>query len=313
MKKPAVIVVLLGLPASGKSTFARLLSANLSDSSSVIIEYDKLVPLAQQKSFLDHPGEWKAERKSILEQVDQYLNGEAIETFAPNAANRQSQKLTVIIDDNNYYSSMRYEYFQLARKHQTGFCQFFIDVPEKQALSCNESRCQEAKVPDEVIKKMAVKLEKPEPLKNSWEKFSFQIAIKDSLAELKDYSDFCLGMIEMAMRNPVQPLDLEEKAIEEANKDRARLNVSVIHQADKCLRKIIGQKMKEAKDSERDKDELKTRATKLNSVKDELLEDLKTGFAPLPKSVVSGITNKKDDALESLNSVLKELFELKIK
>lgn len=70
---------------------------------------------------------------------------------------------------------MRYEYFQVARLLQTGYCQLHLDVDLAEALSRNSGRADESQIPDDVIEKMAQKLEPPNPLQNSWEKFSFSL------------------------------------------------------------------------------------------------------------------------------------------
>ena len=149
------LVILLGLPGSGKSSFAKMLNERLENSK--IFEFDQFVPLEKQIDNM------KADRKKLLENVDREIE-------------KSEQTLVFIIDDNNYYTSMRYEYFQLAKKHQIGFCQFFTDVPIEICKKNNESR--EISVPDEVIDKMAVKLEAPNPLKNAWEQFSFALSMK---------------------------------------------------------------------------------------------------------------------------------------
>ena len=81
--------------------------------------------------------------------------------------------LVVLIDDNCYYSSMRYEYHQMARKFKTGFCQLTLQIEVNEALQRNEKR--EDRVPCDVIKNMAAKFEAPNPLTNSWERFSFAL------------------------------------------------------------------------------------------------------------------------------------------
>ena len=70
---------------------------------------------------------------------------------------------------------MRYEYFQIGRKFEIGFCQFFIDVDVHEAVKRNESRKIEERVPSDVITKMVGKLERPDPLSNHWERFSFSL------------------------------------------------------------------------------------------------------------------------------------------
>ena len=49
--KPATLVILMGLPGSGKSTFAKILQENLNRHCVVQIEYDELVPLELQKQL----------------------------------------------------------------------------------------------------------------------------------------------------------------------------------------------------------------------------------------------------------------------
>ena len=61
------------------------------------------------------------------------------------------------------------------------------------------------------------------------------------------------------------------------------------------------------------KDDLKVKAKELNAIKDEVLEDLKTGFTNLPEDVVNAVTDRKKNGVVKLDSVVQELFELKIK
>lgn len=70
---------------------------------------------------------------------------------------------------------MRYEFYQLARTSETGFCQIHLDVEAGDAVSRNSTRDGASRVPDDVIEKMARKFETPNPLQNSWEKFSFSL------------------------------------------------------------------------------------------------------------------------------------------
>ena len=169
---------------------------------------------------------------------------------------------------------------------------------------------ENARVPEEVITSMASKLEVPNPLKNSWEQFSFRLAFPN----VQDPLDICLSMISMTMDNPVKPL--EDKSEEKA-KSRAICNANVIHQADKLLRKTVSAKIKDFKENSEEvsKEDLKAKAAEFNAIKDEVLEDLRTGFAPLSKEIVAGVSEKKStaDDIEKLNVVVQELFEMKIK
>jgi len=314
--KPASLVILIGLPGSGKSTFAKILQEKLKGNCVVHFEYDQLIPLEQQKQFASEKSSdtaaqsWKQERKFILDNIDNYLNGNQVLTFKPTSINRERDSHVLIIDDNNYYGSMRHEYYQIARKHQIGFCQFYLNAEIELAKSLNESRDESKRIPEEVIEKMAEKLETPDPLKNSWEQFSFQIPVKN-IESLKDYLEMSANMIEMTLKNPVKPL---EDKTEEKEKDRAKCTASVIHQADKCLRKIVSDKICEIRKSDENqkKEDIQIKAKHFNAKKDELLEDLKTGFTTLPTNVVTGIGKKQPDAVDNLKTVINELYDLKL-
>ena len=68
-----------------------------------------------------------------------------------------------------------FQFFQIARRFEIGFCQFLLDVHLDDAIKRNQSRRGEDQVPDDVIKKMAGKFEPPNPMANPWERFSFSL------------------------------------------------------------------------------------------------------------------------------------------
>ena len=59
-------------------------------------------------------GEWKRARQEMRDLVKTELTA--------------SSPKVVLVDDNNYYRSMRHEYYQLARDMGVGFCQIFMQV-----------------------------------------------------------------------------------------------------------------------------------------------------------------------------------------
>ena len=122
--------------------------------------------------------------------------------------------------------------------------------------------------------------------------------------------NLCLSMIDVGLNNPVVE---EPDKTEEKDKDRAKCTASVIHQADKCLRKMVSAKIRDIKDQPpASKELLQSHASHLNSAKDELVEDLKTGFALLPVDVVKGIGERQPNAVDNLTKCLEALFELRI-
>ena len=75
----------------------------------------------------------------------------------------------------------------------------------------------------------------------------------------------------------------------------------------------MGQKIKQLKGPNTSKDELKNKAAELNTTKDELLEDLRTGFTKIPNEVIKSVTNREQNAIDKLDDVIQNLFEMKIK
>ncbi|XP_032279242.1 L-seryl-tRNA(Sec) kinase isoform X2 [Phoca vitulina] len=180
-----------------------------------------------------------------------------------------SRPLFLILDDNFYYQSMRYEVYQLARKYSLGFCQLFLDCSLETCLQRNGQRCRP--LPAETIHLMARKIEKPNPGKNAWEHNSLTIQSTpcSSEASLK-LTDLLLT----ALENPVKYI---EDNVEQKETDRIICSTNVLHQADQTLRRIVSQTMKEAKDEQVLPFNLKLLAEELNKLKAEFLEDLRHG------------------------------------
>ncbi len=300
----------MGLPASGKTTLSTVLAKNLPEFHVHVVSYDQEISLEKQKELVDKKAAsnedeqvWKRERKAILAKVDQYL-------ISYNDK-KEDKDLVVVIDDNNYYSSMRYEYYQLARKHEIGFCQLFLDLDLERAKDVNSKRGENEQVPEEVLDRMASKMEAPNPLSNSWEQFSFVLKPNtDNVVKPEDTAiDMCRSVIALAMDNPVKAIP---DNTEERDLSRSKCTASVVHQADKILRKTLNAKIRAAKQGDISKEAMEKKAKELNAMRTEVMEDLKTGFTKLPKDVVQAIESKKDGATASLEPVIQELFELKL-
>ncbi|XP_015273676.1 PREDICTED: L-seryl-tRNA(Sec) kinase [Gekko japonicus] len=172
-----------------------------------------------------------------------------------------------ILDDNFYYRSMRYEVYQLARKYSLGFCQLFLDCQVEVCLQRNGQRTQP--LPEETIHAMAQKLEVPNSEKYTWEKNS--LILKSTEYTLEDNLQV-LNLLSLTLENPVKPLE-ENTEFKEA--DRALCAASFLHQADRAVRQIVSQTMKNAKDNRLTPSEMKSLAQELNKLKVGFLEDLK--------------------------------------
>ncbi|NXN27934.1 PSTK kinase, partial [Nycticryphes semicollaris] len=180
-----------------------------------------------------------------------------------------AEPLYLILDDNFYYQSMRYEVYQLARKYSLSFCQLFLDCPLECCLQRNRLRSHP--VPDQTICLMARKTEMPDLKKNAWERNS--LILKSLDCSLEDEYRI-ISLLATALENPVKQ---NEENSEEKEADRAICAASAIHQADGTCRRIISRAMKDAKDKNLPPGEMKSLAEELNKLKAEFLEDLRRG------------------------------------
>ncbi|KAM9233099.1 LOW QUALITY PROTEIN: L-seryl-tRNA(Sec) kinase [Leptosomus discolor] len=185
---------------------------------------------------------------------------------APAAASRP---LYLILDDNFYYQSMRYEVYQLARKYSLSFCQLFLDCPLECCLQRNRLRSHP--LPDQTIYLMARKIEMPDLKKNAWEQNSLILKSSDCTSEDNEQ---IISLLATALENPVKQ---NEENTEQKEADRAICAASAVHRADQACRRVISQTMKDAKDKNILPGEMKSLAEELNKLKAEFLEDLRQG------------------------------------
>ncbi|XP_009864791.1 PREDICTED: L-seryl-tRNA(Sec) kinase, partial [Apaloderma vittatum] len=189
----------------------------------------------------------------------------------------------LVLDDNFYYQSMRYEVYQLARKYSLSFCQLFLECPLECCLQRNRLRSHP--LPDQTICLMARKIEMPDLEKNSWEQNSLILNSLDCTLEDKYVTGLMLGfslspfeqiisLLATALENPVKQ---NEENTEQKEADRAICAASSVHQADQACRRVISQTMKDAKDKNILPSEMKSLAEELNKLKAEFLEDLRQG------------------------------------
>ena len=232
---------------------------------------------------------------------------------------RSSPVIIFFLDDNNLYRSMRYEFYQLARKYSVSFLQLFFESSPTLAKARDASREPTRRVGDRVIGKMAVNLERPDPSAYRWERRYCRILGAESgevigdgieasaLKRPPDRSEnsFAEGDITLAVdsiltaaRDRVQSAPIEEKVSEEQREeDRQTCLKSVLHQCDVKLRTLVGKKIKEMKAHDGAFD-AKTAAAKLATIKSVILDKARKGDLQLD--------------LEGLHSELEIIFDEEI-
>lgn len=152
------VVLLCGLPGSGKSSLSRSIQEkwNLPNSACSIIEYDELQHDATSVQA------WHDARCNALSQLKRYLS---------QASSSEQQQQLILLDDNFHLKSMRKQiYLTLWQQRQTRNASFgiiYMDTPLNICIERNNDRT-ERKVPEAVILRMHETLDRPSAT-NYWE------------------------------------------------------------------------------------------------------------------------------------------------
>lgn len=276
--------VLCGLPAAGKSSLAEVLRGRARSRGwdTLLVTYDELIPARDWRE-----AEWKQQRKTVLTCLERFLHQTHTlsdqthkhtdddvwmhfqQIHKQSESQTQTQPLLVLLDDNFYYQSMRYQIYQLARKYSTGFCQVFLRCSLDVCLQRNQRRS--LRVPDEVLVQMSERMEPPDESRNSWEQQSLTV---DSTDEVTDEDvQKLMNLLESTMENPLSPFQ-DDSQLKEA--DRQICAANVLHQADQMCRRLISQAMTSARENQASSDVLKVLAKELNVLKTRFLQELKT-------------------------------------
>ncbi|KAK7918634.1 hypothetical protein WMY93_009918 [Mugilogobius chulae] len=170
----------------------------------------------------DEPGEhteWKQHRQAVLKRIEHFLHSQSSDQsdlpdfcdFINKASwercvqglhEKPSLKpapVVFLLDDNFYYPSMRYEVYQLARKHSLGFCQIFLHCDLETCIRRNQKRAEP--VSSEVMEEMERRFEPPNAQKNIWEQNSIRISTTDRL----DSADISVGFDLVCAEKPAEP------------------------------------------------------------------------------------------------------------
>jgi len=349
------LVLLIGLPGVGKTTFCNDLKAFLSESNATSslnfgllhVCFDELLPLSKQREMalaaqnensqpsLDSEPEknFKSCRKGVHSMINEIicsLKNKRTLCQTDEVTKRmclqydlvcEKDAVLIVIDDNNYYQSMRYEYFQLARQNEIGFCEIYLKPDSLRTVIFNNSkRPDDEKIPESVINAMNDKLEPPNPFKNPWEQFSFSISIQSIEKDKNIYNlEMCIDALKAAIENPVKSLPEipKDKTDEAKAASRKICSTNVYHISDKILRTMLNHKIKQAMKEE--DCNIAVLGQKMNSSRSEVLKDLKTSMNEyISEELIERLTNQQEmdedntRAQKDLEKVISELFELKI-
>ncbi|CAB3287071.1 L-seryl-tRNA(Sec) kinase [Methanocaldococcus lauensis] len=206
-----MLIILVGLPGVGKTTFSKNLAKILSKFNiDVIVLGSDLI----RESF----PMWKEQYEEFIRKSTQLLIDEAL------------KKYWVIVDDTNYYNSMRRDLINLAKKYNKNYAIIYLKAPLDILIKRNVERGE--KIPNEVIKKMYEKFDEPGK-KYKWDEPFLTIDTTKNL----DLEDIAKKLIEKSRETP------KYEEVEEYN----NINDNIIDKIDKKTRKIISEYIKSGK------------------------------------------------------------------
>ncbi|ACV25342.1 L-seryl-tRNA(Sec) kinase [Methanocaldococcus fervens] len=227
-----MLIILTGLPGAGKSTFSKNLAKILSKNNiDVIVLGSDLI----RESFPI----WKEKYEEFIRKATYSLIDNALKDY------------WVIVDDTNYYNSMRRDLINIAKKYNKNYAIIYLKAPLDVLIERNIMRGE--KIPNEVIKKMYEKFDEPGK-KYKWDEPFLTI---DTTKDI-DFGNITKKLIEKSKEIP-------EYYIEEENKNKED---NIFDKIDKETRKIIGNYIKSGKfDKDRIKDVVNLRKEFLKKIK----------------------------------------------
>eukprot|EP00934_Nitzschia_sp_Nitz4_P009402 Nitzschia sp. Nitz4//scaffold7_size249615//15816//16733//NITZ4_001137-RA/size249615-processed-gene-0.276-mRNA-1//1//CDS//3329558322//9392//frame0 len=225
------VILLCGLPASGKSTWARRITKALEDQSQpneyrvIHLEYDVLEDaLIQDPSSPEVRREaWNEARTEATRQLKEHIHSRS-----------PIEKLIILMDDNYYFRGMRKDIHRLLLSefdiHSTEetnlrFGLVWVKTPVSICLERNPQRSRP--VDDSIITQMQ---EKFEPPRLFWE--------VDCCLTLQDTST--LDSVLEFVRNCPKIIPLPEENEEEQEAERKRTRENFLCQMDQRLRQWVG-------------------------------------------------------------------------
>lgn len=319
------LVIFIGLPGSGKTTLCKALVDYLKTScttSNDIVQhaipicYDKLIPANVFRC--QNNSQWKEARRDIVSYVKNlisYLKGLEQHNIANSfevsvrdellkiTQNEKRRRVYVIIDDNMYYRSMRYEYYQLARSCRLSFCQLFVQCSVNGALNYNSSRDQGVAVPEEIITRMAKRVEPPDRHNNPWETYSLTVPSETwAVTKIMEIGHFLNYVAE-------HPVVVSIDDSEVCQESKIICSTNVIHQVDVTLRKLIGDRMRGGQTSLQ-RDELQAQSKALADKKHCILEGIRSGRILVPEGIIEAVELGQSDIGQSLRDFVNSLLTI---
>ncbi|KAL7642517.1 UNVERIFIED_CONTAM: hypothetical protein RMT77_007078 [Armadillidium vulgare] len=272
METNCVICLFIGLPGSGKTTLCNKLTTYLNncDVNSKVInfEFDSFINLEEQSKLVTVT---KNDREEKIFKTLRNEFAREIENTIENIKNNLI-KYVILVDDNFYYKSMRYKFYQMAAKFNCGYCQVYLDCCLDLALERNNDRS--SKVNEEAIKTMAKRMEVPNK-SCQWEAESF-ISSANAEINIEDVSSF----VNSNFLNARSLVDIN--ALDKTVAQNLNLK-SLLHRSDLILRTLVGEIIKHKSAEGFNKKEV---ANLANNYRQEILSNFRNQTLKMPCTVI---------------------------
>lgn len=314
------LLLLVGLPGCGKTSLCKKLLLNKDSKYSkfifIHVSFDDHIPLVNQEKFaimrqnkdnVDNDDTWKNARSMLLTSVEEMVK--ALRSRTVNETTKKfinidevcnDQQFIVLLDDNFYYKSMRYEYYQMARRQFVGYCQVYIECSVSDAAQNNDQR--DIQIPFSVIQVMAERMEIPQTQDLAWERSSITLLANN--LDLK--IDVVYDLATKCLMNPVCPLEDRE---EEIAASKLQCSQSRAHQADILLRSLVGTIIKDAKITNKiNPTEFSKFSKNVNLCRQKVLSRLQDGTLLLPHHLASNANTNTEEFRDFLQQELENLL-----
>ncbi|ETP19171.1 hypothetical protein F441_06726 [Phytophthora nicotianae CJ01A1] len=294
----AVLVLVSGLPAAGKTTLAKHLAAHSSTPSRLYerISFDDLYDQMASEDTSSKPAEfdpeqWKVCQRDMVVRVTRRLE----ELKASDTSKAATPQLVLLVDDNFQYRSQRKRFFQLSTELNCGFGLVYVNVSGDICRERNASRNKGARVPDETFQRMVTVFEPPNGDQNPWEVNTCELTSSSDVSDIEELMDTLVQQADKELKER-RWLHIE-KTKEEAQQRRDRLATqrSVLHRVDLQLRQWISAQLQDEVVLSRGIPKAQL-ASQLNQRRKKFLESLKRS----PSDIAASFPEDIDQVVVSL-------------
>ncbi|MEM1658442.1 MAG: AAA family ATPase [Candidatus Jordarchaeales archaeon] len=206
------LVVLCGLPSSGKTTLATHLALAMEHSGIPVAvvgsdDFRRMMPIYRER--------FPPEREPVVRELTLQTIRLLLKTG-----------VSVISDDTNYYSSVRHKLVELARQTGAAYAIIAVETPLEVALKWNEERG--LPIPQEVITSISEKFEKPGS-KYKWDRSLVSVDLSKTKAE-----ECAREILKLLL------------SLKQEGRDKISVKGSAAEEIDKATRRVVSEVVKRA-------------------------------------------------------------------